>query len=104
MFECPAHLGDEPGKSLEQIVLFIPDDLEVIALGRVIVEFDGIDRDAGSEQAGAQLLDMREAIGVVHGQRAEIDVLEVDESTAAGGLEVETAAAQEAGGRAALAG
>jgi hypothetical protein len=39
---------------------------------------------------------MLAAMGVAHGQRFEIDVLEVDQSTAAGSLEIEAAAAQQA--------
>lgn len=74
----------------------MPDDLEAIALGLVFVELDRIDRDAGSEQVGAELENMLAAKGVAHGQRFEIDVLEVDQSTAAGSLEVEAAAAQQA--------
>ena len=73
----------------------MPDDLEEIAFGLVFVELDRIDRDAGGEQVGAELENMLAATGVAHGQRFEIDVLEVDESTAAGSLEVEAAAAKQ---------
>ena len=94
--EASAHLGDEPSEQFEQIPFLVPDDLEAIALGLVFVELDRIDRDAGSEQVGAELENMLAATGVAHGQRFEIDVLEVDQSTAAGSLEVEAAAAQQA--------
>ena len=46
--------------------------------------------------AHQELENMLAAMGVAHGQRLEIDVLEVDQSTAAGSLEVEAAAAQQA--------
>jgi hypothetical protein len=72
-----------------------PDDLEAIALGLVFVELDRVDHDAGSEQVGAELENMLAATGVDHGQQFEIDVLEVDQSSAAGSLEVEAAAAQQ---------
>ena len=73
-----------------------PDDLEAIALGLVFVELDRVDRDAGREQVGAELEIVLSAMRVAHGQRFEIDVLEVDQSPEAGSLEVEAAAAQQA--------
>jgi hypothetical protein len=93
--EASAHLRDEPSEQFEQVAFLVPDDLEAIALGLVFGELDRIDRDAGSEQAGAELENMLAATGVAHGQGFELDVLEVDQSTATGGLEVEAAAAQQ---------
>ena len=92
----PCLPSDEPSEQFEQIPFLIPDDFEAKALELVFVELDRIDRDAGSEQVGAELENMLAAMGVAHGQRFEIDVLEVDQSTAAGSLEVEAAAAQQA--------
>jgi NAD(P)-dependent dehydrogenase (short-subunit alcohol dehydrogenase family) len=92
--EASAHLGDEPSEQFEQVAFLGPDDLEAIALGLVLVELDRIDRDAGSEQVGAELENMLAAMRVAHGQRFEINVLEVDQSPAAGSFEVEAAAAQ----------
>jgi len=39
---------------------------------------------------------MLAAMGVAHGQQFEIDVLEVDQSTGTGSLDIEAAAAQQA--------
>ena len=91
-----AHLGDEPREQLEQVPFLVPDDPEPIALGLVFVELDRIDRDAASKQVSAELENMLAATRVAHGRRFEVDVLEVDQSTAACSLKVEAAAAQQA--------
>jgi hypothetical protein len=86
-----------PSGSLSILARTMPRSLicSPCAPGLVFGELDRIDRDAGSEQAGAELENMLAATGVAHGQGFELDVLEVDQSTATGGLEVEAAAAQQ---------
>jgi hypothetical protein len=98
VLQAAAHLGDEPGEQFQQVVVLLPDDLEATGWGLVFVELDRIDRDAGTEQVGAELEDMVAALGVAHAHRFEIDVLEVDQPSAPSSLEVEAAAAQQARG------
>jgi hypothetical protein len=96
IFQASAHLGDEPRQQFEQVAFFVPDDLEAIALGLAFGEFDRIERNTGGKQVGAKLENMFPACDVAHGQRFEIDVLELDQSIAVRNLEVEAAAAQQA--------
>lgn len=66
--EGAANLLDESPQQHQQLILRIPDDLEVVA-GRVsVAKLEGIEGDAGPEQAGAEveLVEFSGAIGEPH--------------------------------------
>ena len=89
-----AHLRDQSPKQHQQIVIWLADDLEMVASRRAIAKLEGVESYSRSEQVGAKvkLVDIPRAIGETH--RFELGMFESLQPRCLGHLSVEALAAE----------